>query len=154
MKKTTVILIALITICISLGVVFADDSDSKVSFADGKLTILDIDFNIPDGYTQDDASTQNGVPANLTGSKDGKQYAAKFTTSDGKEIIVKVVSSDTMQFTSYTPEGDYTNKTIAGKEGFLQTYAGDNTPYFTYIDDGKLIQIWAPDEATIESIIK
>lgn len=152
MKKTAILLITLVAICVSLGVVFADNG-SEVNFADGKLTILDVDFNIPDGYTQDTSSTQNGVPANLTGADDAKQYAARFTTSDGKEIIVKVVVSDTIQFTSYTPEGDYTQKTIGGKEGFLQTYAGDNTPYFTYIDDGKLIQIWAPDEATIESII-
>lgn len=151
MKKIMAILIVLVAVGISLGAVSALGDD--VSFSDGKLTIKDFDFNIPDGYEMDDTQTQNGVDANLTGLSDGKQYAAIFTTDDGKEIIVKVVVSDTITITSYTPDGDYTEKTIAGKQGYLQTYAGDNTPYFTYIDNGKLIQIWAPDESTIESII-
>lgn len=65
--------------------------------------------------------------------------------------IVKVIYSDTTTG-NYTPPDNATDKTIGNQTGwFLEENSSAN---FIFIKDKKVVQILAPNEETIASIIK
>lgn len=168
MKKILIIGVALLAICISISAVSADEgwsfnfssSDSsntdggQMKFDNGKLNLQDLAFTIPDGFKENESARKLAEAAEDV--KDAKYSACEFI-KDGKEIVVKVFfSTDGSDFTNITPDdASAVEKTIAGNKGyFFENKYGDNTPTFQFIKEGKLVEVNAPDEASIESVIK
>lgn len=169
-RKIMLILIALVTLCIAVGAVSAwefsfgsqssssssvssDGDVASVDYKDGVLKINDKQFKIPNGYNQNDNKTLTGVLANVSGADGAKMSAAYFTNGD-KAISVKYIYMKDADLNKYTPASTNSqNQTIENHAGFLEKNI-DGTVTFTYLEDGKMIQIDASDEATINEILK
>lgn len=162
------VVLMILAICISVGVVSADDdwsfewssSDSfntdggEITFNNGKLVIQDIEFTIPEGYEEDESAQK--LAEDAPDMEDTKYSACSFL-NDEKEIVIKVFFADDSTFENLTPEDDGSSveKTIAGIDGiYFQDKYGDGTPTFEYIKDGKIVEVNAPDDETLEAIIK
>ena len=159
-KKILMIGLLLLVVCVSISAVSADfnfsfsssessnsDGDS-IKFDNGKLVIQGIEFAIPDGYKEvDDAKVLGGNDTNFPGFKLSSDTFAK----GNDKIIVKVLYSDTTEGT-YTPPANATNKTISNQNGWFMEENGQSI--FIYIKDKKIVEIDAPDEQTITSIIE
>ena len=167
MKKILMISAVILAICLTVSAVSADDSWSfnfsssessnsdggAMSFENGKLKLQDIEVTIPDGYKENESAQKLAADAE---NMDGAKYSVCQFIKDGKEIFVKVVffNNDNV-FTSLTPEGNEVNKTMAGIDGLYDANKfGDNTPSFRFIKDGKIVEIDAPDDDTINEILK
>ena len=72
------------------------------------------------------------------------------------EIVTKVFFSDEVDFNKLTPTDDSSvEKTIAGIDGlYFKDKYGDGTPTFEFLKDGKIVEVNAPDDDTIEEVIK
>ena len=168
MKKILIVFAALLAICLTVSAVSADEgwsfnfssSDSSnsdggaMSFDNGKLKLQDIEVTIPDGYKENESAQKLAVDTD-DDIEDCKYSLCQFI-KDGKEIFVKVVffNNDNV-FTSLTPEGNEVNKTMAGIDGLYDANKfGDNTPSFRFIKDGKIVEIDAPDDDTINELLK
>ena len=158
-KRLSIFMVVIVVVAISIGAVsafelsFNSDSDGNdITYNNGDLEIQGLEFKIPDVYEQDNNATKMGESTKLNGY-DVKLTQAKFVKGDD-EIYVKVVTPVDVEFTNPTPTTDNSvNKTIASKEG-LMDYFEDDTILFYYVDDGKLVEIDAPDETTLESMLK
>lgn len=161
-KKIFIVGVLLLAVCITISAVSADESfnfsfsssDSSnsdgdsITFDNGKLVIQGIEFAIPDGYKEvDNAKVLGGENKALQGFKISSDTFAK----GNDKIVVKVSYSNTTEG-NYTPDSNATEKTISNQSGwFIQE---PNDAVFTYIKDRKVVEIVAPDENTIASIIK
>lgn len=158
----------LLAICLTVSAVSADDgwsfnwssSESSnsdggdMSFENGKLKLQGIEFNIPDGFKENESAR---VLANDTTDVENAKYSVCQFVKDGKEIFVKVFyfDDDDLEFTNLTAVDNQVDKDMAGIKGiFEENKYGDNTPTFRFLKDGKLVEINAPDENTIISILK
>ena len=168
MRKILIIGILLLAICVSIGTVSADDgfsfnwssSDSsnsdggQISFDNGKLKIQDIELNIPDGYKENESAQKLAEKAE--DMDDAKFSLCSFLNGD-KEIVTKVFFSDEFNFNKLTPDDDESSveKTMAGIDGvYFENKYGDGTPTFEFLKDGKIVEVNAPDDDTIEEVIK
>ena len=126
---------------------------ATVDYKNGVLKINDKEFKIPNGYNQEDNMTATGENANISGADNAKMSRATFLNGD-KTIVVKYIYIPNSALSSYHPFSDNPqNKTINDHAGTLE-FEKDNTVVFSYIDNEKLIQINAPDEATLNEILK
>ena len=77
---------------------------------------------------------------------------------DGKEIVVRVFyfdDADDQEFTNLTLLDGEVEKTMAGIDGAYDANKyGDDTPTFRFLKDGKIVLVNAPDDDTINSILK
>ncbi|WP_296784541.1 hypothetical protein [uncultured Methanobrevibacter sp.] len=166
MKKVLMIFAVLLAVCLTVCAVSADDSWSfnfsssdssnsnggSMSFENGKLKLQDLEFTIPDGFEENQSAQK--LAEDATDVKDAKFSVCQFI-KDGKEIFVKVFFFDNDEFTAVTPIDNEVNKTMAGIDGVYDANKyNDSTPTFRFVKDGKLVEINAPDDETIESIIK
>lgn len=168
MKKILMVGVILLAICVSISAVSADDgwsfswssSDSSnsnggdISFDNGKLKIQGIELTIPDGFKENKDEEKLAVDTNDTNN--AKYSACAFTNGD-KDIITKVFFMDDKEFENLTSNGDGSSidATMAGIKGiFYPDKYDDQTPTFEYIKDGKIVEVNAPDNETIEAVIK
>ena len=169
MKKILIVFAALLAICLTVSAVSADDgwsfsfsssessnSDGGVmSFENGKLVLQDVEFTIPDGYKENESAQK--LAADAEDVDDAKYSVCQFL-KDGKELIVKVFFFDentNLEFNNLEPSDSEVEKTIAGIDGVYDANKyGDNTPTFRFLEDGKLVEVNAPDDDTIDSILK
>ncbi|AYA66137.1 AsmA family protein [Alteromonas sp. RKMC-009] len=63
-----------------------------LSFSDGRLTITDIDVENPDGFSEEDAFSLDGVTLDLAGATE-EPYRIQEVTVDGPEILYEVDAS-------------------------------------------------------------
>ncbi|NVK54964.1 MAG: AsmA family protein [Alteromonadaceae bacterium] len=63
-----------------------------LSFSEGRLTISDIDIENPDGFSDEDALSLDGITLNLGGSVQ-EPYQIQEVTIDGPEILYELDSS-------------------------------------------------------------
>ena len=161
--------VILLAICLTISAVSADDgwsfsfsssessnSDGGVmSFENGKLVLQDVEFTIPDGYKENESAQK--LAADAEDVDDAKYSVCQFL-KDGKELIVKVFFFDentNLEFNNLEPSDSEVEKTIAGIDGVYDANKyGDNTPTFRFLEDGKLVEVNAPDDDTIDSILK
>ena len=165
MKKILIILSIFLAVCLTLGAVsafdmsfdFSSESSSEsntdggqVDYKDGKLNIQGLDFKIPDGYKENSTVKKVGADA-------GENFKGLLLSADGFDkgndyIVVKVIfGDDDMDNDSYTPPEGSVAKEIADHDGYLGE--SDDGVVFDYFDDGKLVEVVAPDESVIASII-
>lgn len=167
MKFKYMFVMGLILAILMVGAVSADDSwsfnfsssDSSnsnggaMSFENGKLKLQDVEFTIPDGFKENESAQK--LAEDATDVEDAKFSICQFI-KDGEEIVVKVFFFDNGgEFTSLKPIDNEVEKTMAGIDGVYDANRyGDNTPTFRFLEDGKLVEINAPDDDTINSVIK
>ena len=155
----------LLAICLTVGAVSADDGWSfnfsssnssnsnggSMSLENGKLVLQDIEFNIPDGYEENESARTLGN--DTTDVEDAKYSLCNFLKSDD-ELVIKVFYFDDGEFDNLTPMDSEVAKTMGGIEGVYDPDKyDDNTPTFRYLKDGKFVEINAPDDDTILSIL-
>lgn len=161
-RKVIMILAILLAIGMTLTAVSAEDSWSfnfsseensdggSINFENGKLTIQGIEFTIPDGYEMDESSKKVAEDAE---DFDAKYSACKFTKGDD-EIVVNVFFTDGDFENLSANNADQVEKTLNDIKGlYEENKYGDNTPTFTYIEDGKVVKINAPNDEIIESVM-
>ena len=157
----------ILAICLTVSAVSADDgwsfnfssSESSnsdggaMSFNNGKLKLQDVEFTIPDGFEENESAQK--LAESATDVEDAKYSVCQFI-KDGKEIFVKVFFFDNgNEFTNLTPMDNEVQKTIAGIDGVYDANRyNDSTPTFRFLKDGKLVEVNAPDDDTIASVLK
>ena len=157
----------LLAICLTVSAVSADDdwsfsfssSESSnsdggaVSFENGKLKLQDVEFTIPEGFEENESAQKLAAAAEDV--EDAKYSVCQFI-NDGKEVIVKVFFFDNGQeFVNLEPMENEVEKTIAGIDGVYDANKyNDNTPTFRFLQDGKLVEVNAPDDDTLASVLK
>ncbi len=167
MKKILIVFAALLAICLTVSAVSADDvwsfnfSSSESSNTDGgafslengKLKLQDIEFTIPDGYKENESARKLAAPAE---DIDDAKYSVCQFVNDGKEIFVKVFFfDDDGEFNNLTAVDDQVAKKMGDHDGVYEANKyNDNTPTFRFLKDGKLVEINAPDDDTINAILK
>lgn len=167
MKKIFAIGVILLAICISAAAVSAADwsfdfssSDSsnsdggQVKFENGKLNLQGIAFTIPDGYKENESAQK--LAADAKEVAEGAKYSMCSFLNGDKEIVTKVYFSNDNKFDTIKPVNDNNEeKTIAGFEGvYYPDMFGDGTPTFQFLKDGKIVEVNAPDDETIEAVLK
>ena len=140
--------VVLLAICVSVSAVSADDgwsfnwSSSDSSNSDG-------------GFDENKTAEILAEPAK--DDNDAKFSACEFVNGD-KIIVTKVFFlDDDNEFKTLNPsdDGSSIKATMAGIEGiFFADKYDDQTPTFEYLKDGKIVEVNAPDNETIEAVIK
>lgn len=157
--------VILLAICISISAVSADDgwsfnfssSDSSnsnggsVNIDNNKLTIQGLTFTIPDGYKEDESYRVVGEDANQSSFQGAKISTVKFVKENDSIIIKTVFGDQKYDKDGYTPDTNAVSKKIADEDGFFNTY--NDGVSFTYFEDGKIVEIFAPDENVIQTLI-
>ena len=161
----------LLAICLTVSAVSADEdwsfsfssSESSnsdggaISFENGKLVLQGIELTIPDGYEENESAQILADDADVADAKDAKFSLCQFV-KDGKEIVVKVFFFDEdkdVEFSELTLLDGEVEKTMAGIDGaYDPNKYDDNTPTFRFLKDGKIVLVNAPDDDTINSILK
>ena len=160
--------VILLAICVSISAVSADDgwsfswsssdsSDSNggdMSFDNGKLKLQGIELTIPDGYKENESAQKLAQDAEDV--NDAKFSVCEFDNGD-KQIVTKVFFMDDKDFDNLSPkdDGSSIDATMAGIKGiFFANKYDDQTPTFEYVKDGKIVEVNAPDNETIEAVIK
>jgi hypothetical protein len=87
----------------------------------------------------------------------GENFNGFLLSADGFDkgsdyIVVKVIfGDDDMDNDSYTPPEDSVAKKIADHDGYFGE--SDDEVVFDYFEDGKLVEVVAPDESVLTSVI-
>lgn len=113
------------------------------------VTVNGVEFNVPDGFKSQPESDQMSYVA-----YNGEGKIAFLDSDNGTAVILGVldnnggVSLDDIK----NSNSSYIDKTIAGKDGII----ADNgkTLSFIYIENDKLMTIYAPTESLLEETIK
>ncbi len=157
MKKIMIVLVALIAIGVSIGAVsaegfsfsFGSESNSDggdISIDNDKLNLQGLDFKIPEGFKENESGRLLANDTDAFG-EGCKVSATEFYNND-TNIIIKVFFANDGKIENLTGN---TPLKIADKDGFITE--SDGRAIFDYSVDGKVIEIDAPDQDTIKSII-
>ena len=158
MRKIIIVLIALIAIGVSIGAVsaegfnfsFGSESNSDggdFSLNNDKLSLQGVDFKIPEGFKENESARMVANSTDAFG--EGCKVSATEFYKDNVNFIVKVFFANDGKIDNLTGANP---QKIAGKDGFITEK--DGRTIFDYGVDGKVIEIDAPDQQTIESILK
>lgn len=153
-----IVLVALIAIGVSISAVsaegfnfsFGSESNSDggdISLDNDKLKIQGVEFKIPEGFKENESAR---ILANDTDAfgEGCKVSATEFYNND-TNIVVKVFFANDGTIDNLTGENPMK---IANHDGFLTEK--DGRTIFDYDVDGKVIEINAPDQDTIKSILE
>lgn len=165
MKKIIMIGVILLAVCLSISAASAfefnfDYSSSDSSNTDGgsislennELTIQDFKYLIPEGYKENESAKIVGEDADQDAFPGFKLSSERFDKGDDSIIIKVVFGDEEIDEEGYTPEDGAVAKDINDISGYLSEY--DDGVSFDYIQDGKLIEIFAPDEETLSSLLE
>lgn len=159
-KKIAIIIIAIIIIAIAVFLVVnpfnisvtssssSTSSESSMVFSNGVLNIDGKEFKIPGGFDQLDNESEVGVDAPSVAQGAKSTYG---TFSNGTDEIVVKVFTGPSDFTELNVEGESKNVTYGSFNGLL--HQDEGLFLFDCIVDGKLIEIVAPSEDIISSIL-
>ena len=160
MKKIIMVLAVLLAIGVTLTAVSADDSWSfnfsneennggTIDFSDDKVVVQGIEFAVPEGYKLDEKSK---LFAKAVEDIEDAKMTACTLVKDNDQIVIKVIYADD-EFNNVTAINEnQTNKTLKNINGLYELE--DGAPKFSFIKDGKIAQVTAPDEETLEAVIK
>ncbi|WP_298499143.1 hypothetical protein [uncultured Methanobrevibacter sp.] len=114
-----------------------------------ELTIQGFKFTIPDGFKENETAKKVGEDYNSDGLKIS---TAAFDKGDERVLVSVIFGNTELDDDTYTPSENATAKKLADEDGWYEEYDGGVA--FDYIEDGKVIHIFAPDEATLVSILQ
>ena len=158
MKKIIIVLVALIAIGVSISAVsaegfsfnFGSESNSDggdLSIDNDKLSLQGVDFKIPEGFKENESARMVANSTDAFG--EGCKVSGTEFYKDNVSFIVKVFFANDGKIENLTGENP---QKIAGQDGFITEK--DGRTIFDYGVDGKVIEIDAPDQQTVESILK
>ena len=158
--------VILLAICVTISAVSADDgwsfnfSSSESSNSDGgsvtvennKVNIQDIEFTIPDGYKEEESERIVGKEADQKSFPGAKISTVEFD-KDKDSIIIKVVYADNeIKDSDYTPDDGAVEKQICNQKGYVHEHADGVS--IDFVKDGKIVEVFAPDEQVLASLLK
>ena len=168
MRKILMIGVILLAICVSISAVSADDSwsfnfsSSESSNSEGGafsfgsnnlLQIQGLNYTIPDGYKENESFRVVGDDVNQSSMPEGSKItSAQFINGNDSIIIKAIFGDEKFDKDGYTPSDSAVEKEIAGQQGWIDEF--DDGVCFDYINDGKIVEICAPDEKVLESILE
>lgn len=159
--------VLLLAICISVSAVSAEDgswsfdfSSSDSTNSDGGsvqvdnnvVTIQGFKFTIPDGFKENESAKKVGEEADQELFPDFKESTVAFDKGDDRYLITVLFGDEKVDDDSYTPAKNATEKELADVDGWYEEY--DDGAAFDYIEDGKLIHIFAPNEKGLISLLE
>ena len=160
-KKLLVLALALMAVTCTMAAISADDDDDVVpttnATQNGTLTLGDIQFKIPTGFTQverDQDSSEPGDAEHIDGTTVDTEVTADYRNTNGEKLDIKVGTKSNGKIeTLNLPNAQ--KKTIGGKDGYLWTETDDGrTEYnFEYIQDGKVVKVETYNEDVINQLL-
>lgn len=172
-KKILTICLILVAMASTVSVISATEENTNatvtgIEFENGVLTINDIQFKIPEGYSlvkneNDTDSDDDGE--DIDGTRVDVKNTCEFKNSTSDEINIEVGTlNDGKKIESINP-ANFKKKNIAGKDGFLKIDTdndkddddkndNDDKYEFEYLEDGKLVKISASSEDIINQLLK
>ena len=153
MNRKIIAIFALLILAVSVSAVSAFGlSDLTGSSSDaGVVTIDGIDFNIPDGFSEEKNLAIDGE----VNETDGVQYTTwgkTYINDENKVISIGVATYDGVEVTDEMPQyigGD--KVTINGVDGYEYNVASYDG--FTFAKDGKLIIISTNDGDLLQDVV-
>ncbi len=134
-----------------LLVLIATVAIGSVVYASETVTIDGFDFNVPDGFTEDESHETVNVEKEIGGIKyvnNGKL----FQNSEGDVVNILVADYGDYEVTDEIAAGVADEpKTIGGIDGYIQQNGTFTS--FDYAKDGKLVVITTNNEDAIEGFI-
>lgn len=157
--------VILLAICLSISAASAfewnfdfSSSDStnsnggSISLENNELTIQDFKFVIPEDFKENESAKVLAEDADQDAFPGFKMSSERFDKGNDS-IIIKVLFGDKeFDEDAYTPGDEAVSKEIADVSGYLTEY--NDGVSFDYVKDGKLIEIFAPDEETLSSLLE
>lgn len=165
MKKLLILGLILIAFSTTLTALSADEkvTSESMTLVNNKLTINDINFNIPDGFEDVESdSDSSGLDEDgekevedIDGTPIDSKLSKEFKNSAGEKLEIEVGIKANNEKIDKINLANAEQKTIAGKEGFLikEVDDGKNKYKFEYLEDGKLVKIVANSEDVINQVI-
>lgn len=165
MKKLLILGLILIAFSTTLTALSADEkvTSESMTLVNNKLTINDINFNIPDGFEDVESdSDSSGLDEDgekevedIDGTPIDSKLSKEFKNSAGEKLEIEVGIKANNEKIDKINLANAEQKTIAGKEGFLikEVDDGKNEYKFEYLEDGKLVKIVANSEDVINQVI-
>lgn len=149
-RKLALILISVL-VMFSLTLVAANPN--SISIDDKTLTLNEIEFNIPDGYTED--TSQRVLDKSEGTSAFEQSYSTCILKNGDKKINITVKYLENGELTGFTNIYGR-NTTLSDVKGCLledESKITNNSVAFLYLHDGKGVYISAPDVMTLEKVI-
>ena len=150
--------LALMAVTCTVAAVSADDvSAATNTVQSGTLTLNDIQFKIPNGFTaveSDQDNSEAGDSEHMDGTQVDTEVSQDYISTNGEKLDIQVGSRANSKIdTLNLPNAQ--KKTIAGKDGFFWTEMDDGkTEYkFEYLQDGKIVKIVTNNEDVINQVL-
>ena len=153
MNRKIIAIFALLILAVSVSAVSAFGlSDLTGSSSDaGVVTIDGIDFNIPDGFSEEKNLAIDG-DVNETNGVQYTTWGKTYVNDENKVISIGVATYDGVEVTDEMPQyigGD--KVTINGVDGYEYNVASYDG--FTFAKDGKLIIISTNDGDLLQDVV-
>ena len=153
MNRKIIAIFALLILAVSVSAVSAFGlSDLTGSSSDaGVVTIDGIDFNIPDGFSEEKNLAIDGE-VNETNGVQYTTWGKTYVNDENKVISIGVATYDGVEVTDEMPQyigGD--KVTINGVDGYEYNVASYDG--FTFAKDGKLIIISTNDGDLLQDVV-
>ena len=153
MNRKIIAIFALLILAVSVSAVSAFSlSDLTGSSSDaGVVTIDGIDFNIPDGFSEEKNLAIDG-DVNETNGVQYTTWGKTYINDENKVISIGVATYDGVEVTDEMPQyigGD--KVTINGVDGYEYNVASYDG--FTFAKDGKLIIISTNDGDLLQDVV-
>jgi hypothetical protein len=169
MKKIIIVLSVLLAICITVSAVSAEDggwsfnfssqessssnsNGGSIEFKNGELTIQGLKFAIPDDFKENETAKAVGKEADQNAFPGSSISMDRFDKGNDSIIVKVVYNSGKDLKDGFTPSNGTVSKKIGNHDGYFLDY--DDGASFTYIDSGKVVEVFAPSEEVISSVIK
>lgn len=158
LKNILIMALALMAVTCTVAAVSADDvSAATNTVQSGTLTLNDIQFKIPNGFTaveSDQDNSEAGDAEHMDGTQVDTEVSQDYISTNGEKLDIRVGSRANSKIdTLNLPNAQ--KKTIAGKDGFFWTEMDDGkTEYkFEYLQDGKIVKIVTNNEDVINQVL-
>ena len=102
------------------------------------VSVAGIDYTLPDGYAPDESTGTSSEGMGIYYGDNG--------------VILIMVTDDEAALTDVQTNSSYHEKTISNQTGYL--YNDDGSVMFAYQKGSDIVFIGAPDEATVETLLK
>ena len=153
-KKISLVLVVLLALVASLGAISADDH-ADIKFANGLLSIEHSTFKIPTGFVENQNARLVDQHTTILNNVPVEESKAVFTQGN-KNISVSYYEIDDGVTVHLDPVGNTVSKTIAGHQGLFEQQPDGSCAFMFSVPNGDandLVQIVAPDEQTIATLI-
>lgn len=165
MKKIMMVGVILLAICLSISAASAfewnfdfSSSDStntdggSISLENNELKIQDLKYVIPEGYKENESAKILAEDADQDAFPGFKLSSERFDKGNDSIIIKVAFGDEEIDEEGYTPKDEAVAKDIGDISGYITEY--NDGVSFDYIVDGKLVEIFAPDEETLSSLLE